>query len=535
MKTFKIIVLLGIVVILSCGVFAQTPSAGFKVGAAKIDITPAPGSAGNRGGMMGGGRGGMMGGGMPGRGEVPGAVAGGVPGAAMGGGMPGGMVGARGDANSIGRSGAAGRGGMMGRGAGMMGGRGGGASGGYPGADGILDHLYARAIVIDNGTTGAALVSVDAAGVGDNIWSQLGTRIEQELNIPAKNLMINPTHTHSGSGSASVEQLFNLIKEAKGKLQPARIGYGTGVSYINVYRDYIDPKTRKWWEGANYDGPSDKTVAVINFETLDGEPIAVYFNYACHAVVTGNTDMVSGDWPGEAERYIEDSFDDKCIALFSVGAQGDQNPLYFQQTFDLREIRIKDYASRGQDISNSMPSGGAGLNKQDPTVKRLLDQQKMMIKSMGQFMGEEVKRVMRLMDPNYMSTSGKIVAAQKMLSLPGRTRIGQGRAGVDAQYTDSADVSLRLSLLMIDDIALGGGSAEIYNMIAQRFKRESPVGRSIFVSMANGSSNTGYIPDDAAYGHQTFEVLSSRCKPGYAETGIVNGLLDLIKEVKQAK
>ena len=281
---------------------------------------------------------------------------------------------------------------------------------------------------------------------------------------------------------------------------------------------------------------SEKTVAVINFETLTGEPIAVYFNYACHAVVTGNTDMVSGDWPGEAERYIEDSFDDKCVALFSVGAQGDQNPIYFQQTFDLRNIRIKDYAARGQDISNAMPPGGQGLNKEDPTVKKLLDQQKMMIKSMGQMMGEEVKRVMRLMDPNYMSTSGKIAAAQKMLSLPGRRRTsGNQRAGVEATYTDSADVSLRLSLLMIDDISLAGGSAEIYNMIAVRFKRESPVGRSIFVSMANGSSSTGYIPDDAAYGRQTFEVLSSRCKPGYAETGIVNCLLDLINEVKQVK
>ena len=34
------------------------------------------------------------------------------------------------------------------------------------------------------------------------------------------------------------------------------------------------------------------------------------------------------------------------------------------------------------------------------------------------------------------------------------------------------------------------------------------------------------------YGRQTFEVLSSRCKPGYAESGIVNGLLDLIAEIK---
>jgi hypothetical protein len=345
---------------------------------------------------------------------------------------------------------------------------------------------------------------------------------------------MNPTHTHSASGG-SAEQVFNTIKAAKEKLQPARIGYGTGVSYINIQRNIIDRKTNKWWEGANYDGPSDKTVAVIKFESLTGEPIAVYFNYACHAVVTGNTDMVSGDYPGATEKYIEDSFDNKIVAVFSTGAQGDQNPIYFQQTFDLRDIRIKDYASRGQDISNAMPSGGQGLNKQDPTVKRLLDQQKQMILTMGQMLGEEVKRAMREIDTVRMATSGRIAAGQKMITFPGRDRIGQGRAAVEGQYKDGADVKLRVSLLMIDDIAIGGCNAEIYNMIAVRFKRESPIGRSIFVSMANGSGNSGYIPDDSAFGQQTFEVLSSRCKPGYAESGIVNGLLDLIAECEQKR
>jgi hypothetical protein len=398
--------------------------------------------------------------------------------------------------------------------------------------EGILDHIYARAIVIDNGSTRAALVSADTGMIGEQAWTSVSQRVERELGIPAQNLIMNPTHTHSAFGGTA-EQIFNVIKAASEKLQPARIGYGTGVSYINIQRNIIDRKTNKWWEGANYDGPSDKTVAVVKFESLQGEPIAVYFNYACHAVVTGNTDMLSGDFPGEAERYIEDSFDDKIVALFSSGAQGDQNPIYFQQTFDLREIRIKEYAARGQDISNSMPPGGQGLNKKDPTVKRLLDQQKMMIKSIGQFLGEEVKRVMREMEPKRMATGGKILAAQKMISFPGRDRIGQGRAGVEGQYKDGADVKLRLSLLLIDDIAIGGCNAEIYNMIAVRFKRESPVGRSIFVSMANGSGNSGYVPDDSAFGQQTFEVLSSRCKPGYAESAIVNGLLDLIAELKR--
>jgi neutral ceramidase len=398
-------------------------------------------------------------------------------------------------------------------------------------SEGILDRIFARAIVINNGVVSAALVSADTGMLGEQAWRTVSQRIEKELGIPAQNVIMSPTHTHSANGG-SADQLFMVIKAAKDKLQPARIGYGTGVSYVNIQRNIIDRKTNKWWEGANYDGPSDKTVAVVKFESLKGDPIAVYFNYACHAVVTGNTDMISGDFPGETEKYIEDSFEDKIVALFSAGAQGDQNPIYFQQTFDLRDIRIKDYASRGQDISNAMPPGGQGLNKQDPAVKRLLDQQKMMIKSMGQFLGEEVKRVMREMDPNRMATGGKIAAAQKIVSFPGRDRIGQGRAGVEGQYKDGADVNLRVSLLLIDDIAIGGCNAEIYNMIAVRFKRESPVGRSIFVSMANGSGNSGYVPDDSAFGQQTFEVLSSRCKPGYAESAIVNGLLDLIASAR---
>jgi len=443
MKKSQIIILAILIAMLPCGAFAQASASSFRVGAAKVDITPT---------------------------QLP------------------------------------------------------------KNSEGILDRIYARAIVIDNGATSAALVSVDTGMLGEQAWSTVSERIQKELSIPAQNLIMNPTHTHSASGGTA-EQIFYAIKAAKEKLQPARIGYGTGVSYINVNRNIIDPNTRKWWEGANYDGPSDKTVAVIKFETASGEPIAVYYNYACHAVVTGNTDMLSGDYPGATSRYIEDSFDDKIVALFSTGAQGDQNPIYFQQTFDLRDIRIKDYAKRGQDISNAMPPGGQGLNKQDPTVKRLLDQQKQMIISMGQFLGEEVKRVMREM--TRMSTNGRIFAAQKMVSFPGRNRSDQGRAGIEAKYVDGPDVQLRLSLLMIDDIALGGCNAEIFNLIAQRFKRESPIGRSIFVSMANGSGNSGYIPNDAAFGYQTFEVLSSRCKPGYAESAIVNGLLDLMADAKR--
>ena len=75
---------------------------------------------------------------------------------------------------------------------------------------------------------------------------------------------------------------------------------------------------------------------------------------------------MSGDFPGTTSKYIEESLGGDAIALWSSGAEGDQDPIFFQQTYDLREIRIKDYAKKGQDISNAMPPGGTGLDRNDP-------------------------------------------------------------------------------------------------------------------------------------------------------------------------
>jgi len=48
------------------------------------------------------------------------------------------------------------------------------------------------------------------------------------------------------------------------------------------------------------------------------------------------------------------------------------------------------------------------------------------------------------------------------------------------------------------------------------------------VTLTNGTANSGYVPHDAAFGYNTFEVLSSRLQPGCAENSIVKGLLELM-------
>ncbi|MDI9551757.1 MAG: hypothetical protein GX125_02590 [Bacteroidales bacterium] len=403
-------------------------------------------------------------------------------------------------------------------------------------SQGILDHIFVRAIVFSNGSKKGAFLTVDSAGAGG--YDEIARWAESNLDIPYGNILFSATHTHS-SARIPREKMTAALQEALTKahdnMQPAKLGYGESVSYINVSRDIFDQDRRTWWEGPNYDGMSDKTVAVIVFETLDGKPFACYANYAVHAVVTGNTDMVSGDIPGATSSYVESGYGDDFVACWASGAAGDQNPVYFQQTFDLRDIRIKDYAERGEDISNRMPPGGQGLDRTKPEVQRLLNEQKMMIQSMGQMLGEAIRYAIEGI--RRFETEITINSGFKTVSVPGRRNTNmQGRAGYQGVWEDAEDVQIGLALLMIDDIPVTAVNGEVYNKIAVRLKRESPYSRTMMTTVASvpGVSargfGAGYIPDDESFGNETFEVLSGRYKPGYAESAIVNGLLDLIHE-----
>jgi hypothetical protein len=123
---------------------------------------------------------------------------------------------------------------------------------------GVLDHLYARAVVIESGTSSAALITVDAGGIPTPVWEAVTRQLESELKIPVANVLLTATHTHSAGGPRGpdyAQKIVESVRQARQRLAPARVGYGTGVSFINVNRQIIDPKTGRWWEGPNYDGP----------------------------------------------------------------------------------------------------------------------------------------------------------------------------------------------------------------------------------------------------------------------------------------
>ena len=93
-------------------------------------------------------------------------------------------------------------------------------------------------------------------------------------------------------------------------------------------------------------------------------------------------------------------------------------------------------------------------------------------------------------------------------------------------------MQIGLSLIMLDDIPVCGVASEVYNPIAVELKQKSPYARTMMttVTYGFGARGGGYMPDDESYGAEVFEVLGSRFKQGYAQSAVVNGLLDMIHD-----
>src|SRR5579872_142581 len=408
------------------------------------------------------------------------------------------------------------------------------------------EKLYVRAIVLDSGATRAALIGADQGGFSDAIWQAASKQIAAELKCPVENIIMSMTHTHSGWGPGGfraltdpngppppiVGQMVDAVRQAKAKLQPAQVGFGTGNSYLNVNRDAIDSETHLWTQAPNLDAPSDKTVAVVEFLATNGKPIAIYMDYAMHPVNGFLTGLTSADFAGAASRYVEQAFGDTPVAVFAQGASGDQNPLYLRASTNALASRsgatiTGDVLTR-EKIEAPIRDGNAQAGPLDPQVR---DQLERIMDSEGVLLGEEVIRVMS--NTKRLDASPTIAAEQKTATCPGRKRTDNGREGKPGTYVDGDPVEIRLGALRIGNIALTSVDAELYSAIGMRLKRESPMANTMMVTLANGRADSGYIPNDTAFGAETFQVLGSKLKPGCAEGAIVDGLLDLIAKTQK--
>lgn len=372
------------------------------------------------------------------------------------------------------------------------------------GFTGILDSLYVRTIVVDDGENQAAIMVTDLVAISDIMWEKISERIERETGINRENLLLAATHTHSAPDiyqnegideklevyiQSVSDKIVQSVNNAQARRVKARIGVAQGHADINVNR-VAQTETGGYWLGQNLDGISDETVHVVKFEDLQGRPIAILVNYGVHAVVAGPENLhITADLPGATSRLVEQHYGDGVIVPWTSGAAGDQNPIY----------AILDDPHDG-----GIQLYGSPMNAQ------------------AKILGEEVIRVAENMER--MASNASIRGGQKVVSVPGKER-NQYNPTANYTFVDADPLDIRLTMLKVGHVAFGGVSGEVLTRIGKRFKAESPFSESIMITNANGAS--GYLLDDKAYERPGYEFTSTRAKEG-AEDAIVNGLIDLM-------
>jgi neutral ceramidase len=424
--------------------------------------------------------------------------------------------------------------------------------------DSIRDPLFARVVVVDDGSNCAVLVGLDLGGVSTALASDAVTRASAATGCRPENVIVSATHTHSsntqglGQGPPTARTVADAIVDAaataKSRLAPARIGYGRTSVDLNVNRDLFNNKL-EWRQEPNPNGPSDKTLAVVEFLGADNVPIAVYMNYAMHPINFYLSGVISADFPGEASRYIEELFDNRTIAVFSQGASGDQNPRDFRSPTTFMGQRAALTQGRGpfdQTIGARTPVAApspAGFNAQQASTerqaipagsveayKKSLARTGEYVRMLGSMLASSAVRVMR--ESIQPVDSARIWAGQQTFACPGRIRNdadNPARENVFPGYKDGPAVNLKVGVLRIGDIHFVSVNGEVYSQIGMRIKAEAPASKTIVVTLANGSANSGYIYSDEAYSHLTFQVIGSRLKPGCAESKIASTAVDLMR------
>ncbi len=215
---------------------------------------------------------------------------------------------------------------------------------------GILDRIYHRIVVLDDGSKQFFLVSSDFGKIDPTLYNQVASILNEKFGIIREDFWWSVTHTHSapeiGDPGLSaifmperykqpiasdytefvVQKLVEGIEEAKGKLEPASLGVGWGYSQANINRRAINVDGRASL-GLNPDGPVDRRIGLIRIDKKDGSPLVLISNYAIHGTVMGSQNLeISGDAPGIVSEYVEEKIG--APLLFINGAAGNLAPIY---------------------------------------------------------------------------------------------------------------------------------------------------------------------------------------------------------------
>ncbi|MEZ6131747.1 MAG: hypothetical protein R3C59_24070 [Planctomycetaceae bacterium] len=210
------------------------------------------------------------------------------------------------------------------------------------------DRMYVRALVLKQGESTAAIVTVDAVAIGEigpiknDYLGNVRMAVEKELGIAPNNIMANASHCHGLVVADVDKRTVEAITTAATNMVPVHVGVGHGHEdriqenrrlrlkngrEIDVRHAYSMPPDDEVAEV----GPIDPEIGILRLDRVDGRTLAVLYNFACHPIQGAPSGGNTADITGFSSAVIEDNLDEGTVALFVQGCGGDINPAFYKE------------------------------------------------------------------------------------------------------------------------------------------------------------------------------------------------------------
>ena len=209
------------------------------------------------------------------------------------------------------------------------------------------DKLFVKALVLKQGETTSAIITVDAVAIGEigpiknDYFPKVREALQKELNIAPANVMANASHCHGIVCKDIAERTVEAVRKASSNLVAVKAG--TGVGFENRI---MENRRLKLKSGRELDvrhayslppddevaavGPIDPQIGILKLERMDGKPLALVYNFACHPIMGLASGENTADLTGFASRVIENNLGEDTVALFIQGCGGDINPVMYK-------------------------------------------------------------------------------------------------------------------------------------------------------------------------------------------------------------
>ena len=379
----------------------------------------------------------------------------------------------------------------------------------------VRDPLYAKAIVLEIGSSRLAIVACDLISVSEEVTAPARSFIQEETGIPPENALICATHTHTGPEvrlnsvvprhdewsknlprfiADSVKMAADSMFEAT--LHPGRT-QAEGYSFNRLFRlkDGSEQfgKRGRDAEIVSEAGPIDPELQTLSVVDGSGELRGLLVNFPLHPDVIGggNADFISADWPGELAKNIAAVYGKGVVTPILQGAAGDINHAPHSPTH-LPVRGQKKAVQLGRALAGAAMYAAERAEPMNPSI---------------------LAGGIDTLSIPYYTRDEAIMAEMEALK-------EKGDPGPFEKYLinrteswphDGKNADVPIQAMRIGDVALIGLPAEIFVRIGLEIKHFSPAPFTFVVSLANARSST-YVPttDQAERGAYGAKPILSR-------------------------